>query len=268
MSTLCTCRHLLSWHGDDGCTWEGCRCPFVRSFAAAPPPYSATGGNGDAPSDQHASICVRTGFHLCVECRSAVPLPVLEDGAVSAIADHSTGSGPDALEGRRRGSLSTPKGATEAPAISAADAGGGTYSTEPRRTLHGPEVEAAGDAHPSYRQGLQTHEHRLVRALAAARLDMRSDPDGIYAFMAAAEAVAALVPILHCAGCDRDFLQMDGRNTMWCSERCRSRVGQRARRARLKAEATGKPARCDPSRGIHVRPHTPETGCGVPRRPR
>lgn len=221
MSTLCTCRHLLSWHGDGGCTWERCRCPFVRSFAAAPPPYSATGGNADAPSDQHASICTRTGFHLCVECRSAVPLPVLEDGAVSAIADHS--------------------GPAKRATISAADAGGGTDSTEPRRTLHGPTVEAAGDAHPSYdrRQGLRPPERKLVIALAEARLAIRNGttPDDYNRFMQAADAIADLFPVIACHCCGTEFVQGDARKTMWCSERCRYRISQRARRARLKAAA-------------------------------
>lgn len=212
---------------------ERCACghPFVDHT-------DIVGCTGD-----HAS---RYWFCACPGYAEA-PSPLSEDGAVSAIADHS--------------------GPAKRATIPAADAGGGTYSTEPRRTLHGPTVEAAGDAHPSYRKGLQTHEHRLVRELAAALLDLRVNPiaEGLSRrFLDAAYAVAALVPVLHCAGCDRDFLQMDGRNTMWCSERCRSRVGQRARRSRLKAEAAGKPARCDPSRGIHVRPHTAETGC-VPR---
>lgn len=144
-----------------------------------------------------------TEFCPCLERRSddvdmQAPAPISgEAGAVSAIADHSAGSGP--------------------PGITT------------------PPVEADGAARPSYRQGLQTREHRLVRQLAEARLSWAEGKHDAAWFLAAAFAVADLVPILKCPGCDSLFIPQDARQTTYCSDRCRYRVGMRARRRRLAA---------------------------------
>lgn len=176
------------------------------------------------PNNHHGTcVSMRTAGGISSQTQKRLPRPVAEGGAVSAIADHSTEgiSGPPAID---------------------ADAGGDAQpvdTAEPRQTPQGPPVEADGAARSSYRMGLQTHEHRLVRALAAARLSWTEDYRKVPAFIEAACAVADLVPILTCPGCGERFLQMDGRNTMWCSGRCRSRMGQRARRARLKSARPG-----------------------------
>jgi hypothetical protein len=167
-------------------TWPGCDCGWT------PPFYT------------HDSWHARW-----VECRSAVPAST-EDGAVSAIADHSPDSG------------ARPMGQQQGPGID-------------------PEDEATEAAEPSYdrRQGLRPMERKLVIALAEARLAMQQDPTGeSRRFLDAAYALCDLFPVIACHGCGIRFVQGDARKTMWCSERCRYRIGQRNRRARLKAEAT------------------------------
>lgn len=48
----------------------------------------------------------------------------------------------------------------------------------------------------------------------------------------------------------------DRRQKAYCSVRCQQRITKRKQRDR-------KTPLCDPSRAIHVTPHTPESGCGA-----
>jgi hypothetical protein len=128
-------------------------------------------------------------------------------------------------------------------------------TAEPRQTLHGPEDEATGDANPSYdrRQGLRPPERKLVIALAEARLAMQQDPMGeSRRFLDVAYALCDLFPVIACQACGTRFVQTDVRKTRWCSERCRYRIAQRVRRARLKAEASPTKVPSEPT-GTHVR---------------
>lgn len=143
--------------------------------------------------------CGRTDNHPDMQA----PAPISgEAGADSAIAIHSIGP------------------ASEKQGVS---------------TITTPSVQSDVVAKPSYSQGLSTREHRLVRQLAEARLSWAEGKHDAAWFLEAAYAVADLVPILKCGGCEKLFIQRDGRQRKWCSERCRYRMGMRARRARIKA---------------------------------
>lgn len=116
-----------------------------------------------------------------------------------------------------------------------------------------PTVEAAGAAPPVYDP---VEARRRIRVLAEARLQNRMDGRYWGKFLDAAFAVADLMPIAECPACERLFVPHDGRQKTYCSVRCQQRVTKREQRAR-------KSLLCDPSRAIHVTPHTPESGCGT-----
>lgn len=173
-------------------------------------------GQFDAPTFDHplTNDCIGGG---CEECENAeAPTPSdAEVGAVSAIADHSSDS------------ISGP------PAIPAAAADGDAQpvdTAESRQTLQGPTVEAAGAARSSYLSGVSAPEVRLIHTLAVARLSLADDPA---AFIEAACAVADLFPVNVCLGCDKTFVPVYRRQTKFCSDRCRYRIGMRNRRSRL-----------------------------------
>jgi predicted nucleic acid-binding Zn ribbon protein len=52
----------------------------------------------------------------------------------------------------------------------------------------------------------------------------------------AVERAIALVPVRDCDGCGTPYLQADGRQRRFCTERCRWRLAQRERRRRTKDE--------------------------------
>ncbi len=114
---------------------------------------------------------------------------------------------------------------------SVAGAGGGTHSTEPRRTLHGPAVEAAGDAQRYYRaeRAAVIRLAEVWHGIGTGKYPVPGPLDD------AIRAAIALVPIVTCRGCGTEYVQGDGRRRFYCSVRCQQRQSKREQRARLKA---------------------------------